>query len=129
MDWNHSKKRGVATVILMALVALPALAANDVQGRFDGKVACVNGRKQAEFKTEGVMTAMHSSSQDIKRRIDTLTWHRSGEGSSFSDREKEKIELQHALKMLHDLSCDGGSDSATTPDTPAEPPALSSHRH
>ncbi len=112
---------------LGVLIALPA-AAVDVQGRFDGKVACTSGKKEAEFKAEGKMTVTHSSSQEIKRRIDTLTWPSGNESLSFSDREKEKVELQHALKLLRDLSCEDKSDPGTTVPDPTNTLGGANHK-
>jgi len=114
----------LAFMTFITLAPLPSWASGDVQGRFDGKTVCVDGKKEAEFKVPGRISTTHASAQDIKRRIDLLTWHGADEGMSFSDREKEKTELQHALKMLRELSCDDVPDTGTPPDMMHAPPTL-----
>jgi hypothetical protein len=114
--------------MLVMMMVLPAMA-SDVQGRFAGKVECVGDKKLADFKTSTTALGVtHHSSQDIKRRIDALTWPTGNESLSFDDREKEKTELLHALKLLRDLSCDENADTATTAPDPTNTFGGSNHK-
>jgi hypothetical protein len=86
----------------------------------------MGGKKKAEFHLPLTLSPSYANAQDIKQRIDTVTWHGSSTGSSYSEREKEKKELQHALKLLRTLSCDeatsitpeGSTPNTTIPSAP-----------
>jgi hypothetical protein len=107
-------------VVTILLASSLVFAGGDLKGTFTGKVMCQAGKKKAEFKTDSLIVSFYSM-QEVKKRIDELTWPGPKETTSFSVREKEKIQLQHAVKLLRDLSCDAVAPAAPPEAFPVKP--------